>query len=67
MLPPPAPLSSHPTMSSVTLPIKKEGFQHSDEGVPDDTTTIEGSEPPNGGLLAWLQVLGAFFLWFNTW
>ena len=23
--------------------------------------------PPNGGLTAWLQVLGAFFLNFNTW
>ncbi|KAK5652183.1 hypothetical protein OQA88_10826 [Cercophora sp. LCS_1] len=23
--------------------------------------------PPNGGLTAWLQVLGAFFLMFNTW
>lgn len=22
---------------------------------------------PNGGLLAWLQVLGAFFLFLNTW
>ncbi|THV71416.1 MFS general substrate transporter [Aureobasidium pullulans] len=22
---------------------------------------------PNGGFVAWLQVLGAFFLWFNTW
>lgn len=22
---------------------------------------------PNGGLTAWLQVLGAFFLFFNTW
>lgn len=22
---------------------------------------------PNGGLLAWLQVLGAFFLFFNSW
>ena len=22
---------------------------------------------PNGGMVAWLQVLGAFFLWFNTW
>jgi len=22
---------------------------------------------PNGGLKAWLQVLGAFFLMFNTW
>lgn len=23
--------------------------------------------PPNGGLEAWLQVLGAFFMYFNTW
>lgn len=23
--------------------------------------------PPNGGLTAWLQVLGGFFLFFNTW
>jgi hypothetical protein len=22
---------------------------------------------PNGGLRAWLQVLGSFFLFFNTW
>ncbi|KAF3765178.1 MFS general substrate transporter [Cryphonectria parasitica EP155] len=24
-------------------------------------------DPPNGGLRAWLQVLGAFFMYFNTW
>ena len=23
--------------------------------------------PPNGGLAAWLQVLGSFTLFFNTW
>lgn len=23
--------------------------------------------PPNGGLLAWLQVAGSFFLFFNCW
>ena len=23
--------------------------------------------PPDGGLLAWMHVLGAFLLWFNTW
>jgi len=23
--------------------------------------------PPNGGLDAWLQVLGSFFLFFNSW
>ena len=24
-------------------------------------------EPPNGGLVAWLQILGAFILFFNSW
>lgn len=23
--------------------------------------------PPNGGVVAWLQVLGAAFLFFNSW
>ena len=23
--------------------------------------------PPDGGLIAWLQVLGCFFCWFNSW
>lgn len=23
--------------------------------------------PPNGGVMAWLQVAGAFFLFFNSW
>lgn len=23
--------------------------------------------PPDGGLVAWLQVAGAFFLFFNSW
>lgn len=23
--------------------------------------------PPNGGLKAWLQVFGAFWIYFNTW
>lgn len=33
-------------------------------------TTTSGSglpTPPNGGLTAWLQVLGGFFVYFNTW
>jgi hypothetical protein len=25
------------------------------------------ADVPDGGLEAWLQVLGAFFLWWNTW
>lgn len=27
----------------------------------------DGSSVPNGGLKAWLQVLGTFFIFFNTW
>lgn len=44
----------------------------------DEETAIDGSSPPqfhpakpaappNGGLKAWLQVLGSFFIYFNTW
>jgi hypothetical protein len=25
------------------------------------------SDIPDGGLVAWLQVLGCFFLWWNAW
>jgi len=28
---------------------------------------MPGGPPPNGGLQAWLQVLGAWMLFFNTW
>lgn len=29
--------------------------------------TASVSPPPDGGLVAWLQVLAAFFIFFNTW
>ncbi|KAI5862042.1 putative MFS monocarboxylate transporter [Durotheca rogersii] len=28
---------------------------------------VEDGEPPDGGLTAWLQVLGSYSLYFNTW
>ena len=31
------------------------------------STTPAPEPPPNGGLTAWLQVAGSFFLFFNTW
>lgn len=41
---------------------------------PEDVQPPQGSEkyedpgpPPNGGAKAWLQVLGSFFLFFNSW
>jgi hypothetical protein len=27
----------------------------------------QNNQPPNGGLKAWLQVVSAFCIWFNTW
>lgn len=30
-------------------------------------TIIMKDDPPDGGLEAWLQVLGAFWMYFNTW
>lgn len=34
---------------------------------PEQAPPIPANEPPNGGLRAWLQVVGSFFLFFNTW
>jgi MFS family permease len=54
-----------------------EKFREEQEGKPDDKFEVDefparhgsASErpPPNGGLLAWLQVVGAFFLFMNSW
>lgn len=30
-------------------------------------STSSPPPPPDGGLFAWLQVAGAFFLFFNSW
>jgi hypothetical protein len=38
------------------------------EAAPQVSNTSPGPGPvPNGGLTAWLQVLGAWILFFNTW
>lgn len=43
------------------------------ESVPGSTTATAPAvssgmpTPPNGGFTAWLQVLGGFFVYFNTW
>ena len=30
-------------------------------------TSRQPEDPPDGGLMAWFQVMGAFFIFFNTW
>ncbi|KAJ5964481.1 uncharacterized protein N7479_004357 [Penicillium vulpinum] len=37
------------------------------EAIPQEKPTVGPSPPPNGGTLAWLNVLGSFMLYFNTW
>ena len=32
-----------------------------------EDANVEGSSPPDGGVRAWLQVLGCFMLFWNTW
>ncbi|OJJ43202.1 hypothetical protein ASPZODRAFT_136401 [Penicilliopsis zonata CBS 506.65] len=34
---------------------------------PQQEKSTQGDGPPDGGLVAWLQVIGGFMLFFNTW
>lgn len=72
------PLRSSPTNSSIMLPLEEKkdvNFEvtevSSDLVSSSQSSTLENGNDehavPNGGTLAWLQVLGSFFLWFNTW
>ena len=36
------------------------------ESLPEEPNSSE-DEIPNTGFLAWLQVVGSFFIFFNTW
>ena len=36
-------------------------------GSPSSPPLHKSTEPPNGGLRAWLKVLGCFFVFFTTW
>ena len=42
-------------------PTKQRGEQSRDE------QSLTSEAPPNGGHRAWLQIAGAFFLYFNSW
>jgi hypothetical protein len=45
----------------------EEGFDGNLEKNNTKASVNNISSIPNGGLRAWLQVLGVFFLFFNTW
>lgn len=51
--------------TSLPLPIPGTEDHESKELTPEQSITPV--PPPNGGSLAWLQVAGAFFLFFNSW
>lgn len=50
-----------PSLAPVAGPEAYEAQEHALEQL------ITPSPPPNGGVVAWLQVAGAFFLFFNSW
>lgn len=55
---------------SPPTPLKPAQDSDMDAEVPLEKPKVDQpapTPPPNGGLVAWLQVLGAFFLMFNTW
>lgn len=53
------PAAKHdPALNSKRPPLEQVHSKHSVNNV---------SSIPNGGLTAWLQVVGSFFLMFNTW
>jgi hypothetical protein len=64
--------SPHPSAAIEGEPPSGSFKAISNIGVPVSKTTTRvsvnnTSQIPNGGTLAWVQVLGSFFLFFNTW
>jgi hypothetical protein len=53
---------------SVDLPAESDNtITEKDETTPVPPQNAGPSPPPDGGLVAWMQVLGSFMLFFNTW
>lgn len=57
--------------SNVSRALDAEANINPHTGLPVDisnnNTADDDDGPPDGGLKAWLQVLGSFFLFFNCW
>jgi hypothetical protein len=50
-----------------TIELNSDKFHRSCDSSDLEDGPSNPHDIPNGGFVAWLQVLGAFFLWFNTW
>lgn len=53
--------------ASVESPMKAEIDAEAHLPAKTEQESREPDPPPNGGTVAWLQVLGSFFLFFNCW
>ena len=51
--------------SEIDKTVSAKSYEPELEKQPDPPATPP--PPPNGGLTSWLQVAGAFFLFFNSW
>ncbi|WYZ41827.1 hypothetical protein EsH8_V_000722 [Colletotrichum jinshuiense] len=50
-----------------SFPSSSDDGNITDDQSTKDSPSSKPSDPPDGGLKAWLQVLGSFFIYFNTW
>jgi hypothetical protein len=62
-----SPASSRDSHDLIENTLPTEAPSREKHGPPIISTTTTINPPPNGGLTAWLQVAGSFFLFFNTW
>jgi hypothetical protein len=62
--------SCSPARHDVKLPESECSFEEKYASLPITGSPLadqSADEPPDGGVLAWLQVTGSFFVLMNTW
>lgn len=52
---------------SPAIPMDSSDSSDTEKRTPTESANKVPPPPPDGGLTAWLQVVGAFFLFFNSW
>ncbi|CEJ60329.1 hypothetical protein PMG11_08906 [Penicillium brasilianum] len=60
-------MSSHSDLEKASLEVGERGSEGVIQAPPSAPVAPAVGPPPNGGLKAWSQVVGAFFLMVNTW